>query len=62
MYPEKLFNTILRSFKKKKFITIPPCVTVRKQSVFMSIPYIGADSAKLRSEILSLLFKVYQQI
>ena len=62
MYPEKLFNTILKKFLNHKFITSPPCATVQKQSVFVSIPYIGTDSAKLRSEILSLLSKFYPQI
>ena len=62
MSPEALFNSILKKFLHNKFTDKAQYQTVNRQKVFISIPYIGSDSCKLKLDITRLLFTFYPQI
>ena len=59
-YPLKLIDSQIRKFLNSKFS--PATSTVTQRSFFLSLPYFGYQSEKLKTELLTLLQKYFPDI
>ena len=63
MYPPKLFNRFLYKFLNRKCDTNNNTIpTVNRNQIYLCLPYIGSQTNKLKSELLSLVNKYYPQL
>ena len=61
-YPKSLIYREIRKFIHKIQYPPSPIHTVDKQKIYVSFPYFGAQSSKLREEVIQLIGKIYPQI
>ena len=60
--PTKYFNSILRKFLDNQYKCTNLNFDVPKRIVYLNLPYVGDQTAKLMSEVRSLLNRFYPQI
>ena len=60
-YPLKLININIRKFFNKINSIVTPITTVPKNKIYIRLPFIGNQTAKMKSEILSLLHRCFPQ-
>ena len=61
-YPTKVIYNQIRNFMNKIFARSAPAVTVRKQSFYIKLPYLGPLSFHIRNQLCKLLTSSYPQL
>jgi len=61
-YPRKLFDLVLKKFLDSKFIIKEQVSTVRRQDVYLELPWIGKQSKKMRTDLQQLFSSFYPQL
>jgi hypothetical protein len=61
-FPYPAIDHLVKKFLDRKFDPPRPIATVNKRKYFVSLPYFGPQSEKLRKELESLFIKFYVQI
>ena len=62
MYPVKIFNCTLRKFLNLKYETRQRTTTVARQTQYIGLPYIGADTNKLIYDLRKVINRFYPQL
>ena len=61
-FPMKLINKVIKHFLNKQFDPRQTVIGAPKQKIFFELPYIGSQTTKLTSEVISVLGKIFPQI
>ena len=61
-YPATLIDSVIKRFLSSKLDPCPLQYSVSKQPFYVSLPYFGSQSEKLKNELLSLLTKHFSAI
>ena len=58
-FPSRTVHSFIRRFLSTRYKTRPPSFDVPKLDRYFPLPYFGAESEKMKREVISLLTKVY---